>query len=135
MSADATELLEQLLEGNEISEAQAGDLMHLLADGALAPAQAGAVLAALRAKGETADEIRGFANTMRELALPFQCDPKLLAADSVGTGGDASGSFNLSTGTALRWTRCRMVTTEAVPPALGCRMSQSAAQPHRFDPR
>jgi anthranilate phosphoribosyltransferase len=106
MSADATELLEQLLEGNEISEAQAGDLMHLLADGALAPAQAGAVLAALRAKGETADEIRGFANTMRELALPFKCDPKLLAADSVGTGGDASGSFNLSTGTALLAAAC-----------------------------
>jgi anthranilate phosphoribosyltransferase len=106
MSTDAKGLLERLLEGQAISEAQAGDLMRLLAEGALEPAQAGAILAALRAKGETADEIRGFANAMRELARPFKCDPKLNAADSVGTGGDASGSFNLSTGTALLAAAC-----------------------------
>jgi len=106
MSTDAKELLERLLEGQAISEAQAGDLMRLLAEGALEPAQAGAILAALRAKGETADEIRGFANAMRELARPFKCDPQLNAADSVGTGGDASGSFNLSTGTALLAAAC-----------------------------
>ncbi len=106
MSIDPKELLEQLLEGQAITEEQAGDLMRLLAEGSLAPAQAGALLAALRAKGETADEIRGFANAMRDLALPFKRDPKLLAADSVGTGGDASGSFNLSTGTALLAAAC-----------------------------
>jgi len=106
MSTDAKGLLERLLEGQAISEAQAGDLMRLLAEGALEPAQAGAILAALRAKGETADEIRGFANAMRELARPFKCDPQLNAADSVGTGGDASGSFNLSTGTALLAAAC-----------------------------
>jgi anthranilate phosphoribosyltransferase len=106
MSIDSKELLEQLLEGQAISAEQAGDLMRLLAEGSLAPAQAGALLAALRAKGETADEIRGFANAMRDLALPFKRDPKLLAADSVGTGGDASGSYNLSTGTALLAAAC-----------------------------
>ena len=106
MNTDSKELLEQLLEGRAISAEQAGDLMRELAAGSLAPAQAGAILAALRAKGETADEIRGFANAMRELALPFKCDPKLSAADSVGTGGDASGSYNLSTGTALLAAAC-----------------------------
>ena len=106
MSVDPRALLEQLLEGHSITEQQAGDLMRLLADGALAPAQAGALLAALRAKGETADEVRGFANAMRELALPFERAPDLPAADSVGTGGDASGSYNLSTGAALLAAAC-----------------------------
>lgn len=106
MSIDVRELLDQLLEGQAITEAQAGDLMRLLAEGSLEPAQAGAILAALRSKGETADELRGFANAMRELARPFKCDPQLRAADSVGTGGDASGSFNLSTGSALLAAAC-----------------------------
>jgi anthranilate phosphoribosyltransferase len=106
MSVDPRALLEQLLEGSSITEQQAGDLMRLLADGALEPAQAGALLAALRAKGETADEVRGFANAMRELAVPFERAPDLPAADSVGTGGDASGSYNLSTGAALLAAAC-----------------------------
>jgi len=106
MSIDARDLLDQLLEGQAITEAQAGGLMRLLAEGSLEAAQAGAILAALRSKGETADELRGFANAMRELARPFKCDPKLRAADSVGTGGDASGSFNLSTGSALLAAAC-----------------------------
>jgi len=106
MDINAKDLLEHLLQGEAITEAQAGDLMRLLAEGSMEPAQAGAMLAALRSKGETADELRGFANAMRELAQPFTCDPKLQAADSVGTGGDASGSFNISTGTALLAAAC-----------------------------
>jgi anthranilate phosphoribosyltransferase len=106
MSAASKDMLERLLDGQPIGEEQAGELMRLLADGSLEAAQAGALLAALRAKGETADEIRGFANAMRELALPFQRDAKLPAADSVGTGGDGSGSLNISTGTALLAAAC-----------------------------
>lgn len=55
---------------------------------------------ALRIKGETADELRGLATAMRALALRFELGAGM-AADVVGTGGDASGSLNLSTGSAL----------------------------------
>jgi anthranilate phosphoribosyltransferase len=101
MSIDVKAALELLLDGKNITETVAGDLMRALAAGELADAQAGALLAALRAKGETAEEVRGFANAMRELAVPFRRDPDLPAADVVGTGGDGSNSVNISTGTAL----------------------------------
>ncbi|MDP6437019.1 MAG: anthranilate phosphoribosyltransferase [Gammaproteobacteria bacterium] len=106
MSIDSKETLDYLLDGNNLSEEQAGDVMRLLAEGSLEPVRAGALLAALRAKGETADEIRGFANAMRDLAQPFKRAADLPAADSVGTGGDGSGSLNLSTGTALLAAAC-----------------------------
>lgn len=101
MTLNATQTLDQLLDGAHLNEAAAGELMETLATGTLAPAQAGALLAALRAKGETAEEIRGFANAMRALARPFPGPAEPLAADCVGTGGDGSGSLNISTGTAL----------------------------------
>ncbi len=100
------ELLDRLLDGRHLSEAQAADTMRLLAAGSLEPARAGALLAALRANGETADEIRGFANAMRDLAQPFPGKVGDDAADCVGTGGDASGSLNLSTGAALLAAAC-----------------------------
>jgi anthranilate phosphoribosyltransferase len=75
--------------------------MLKLAEGELAPALAGALLAGLRAKGETADEIRGFATAMRELAVHPVIPDGTPAVDTVGTGGDGSGSLNLSTGTGL----------------------------------
>ena len=75
--------------------------MRALTDPALAPAMAGALLAALRAKGVTADEVRGFASAMRALARKPELPAGAPALDVVGTGGDASGSFNLSTGAAL----------------------------------
>jgi anthranilate phosphoribosyltransferase len=106
MSIDSKALLEQLLDGQHLSEGQAGELMQLLAEGSLEPARAGALLVALRANGENADEIRGFANVMRTLAQPFKYDHELPAADSVGTGGDGSGSLNLSTGAALLAAAC-----------------------------
>ena len=63
------------------------------------------MLAALRAKGETADEIRGFARAMRELALRPAIPPGAYV-DIVGTGGDGSGSLNLSTGASLLAAAC-----------------------------
>lgn len=102
----AKSLLEQLLNGRHLSEEQAGETMRILAAGEIEPARAGALLAALRTNGETAAEIRGFANAMRELALPFPGRVGDDAADCVGTGGDASGSLNLSTGTALLAAGC-----------------------------
>ena len=75
--------------------------MTALADDSVAPPLAGALLAALRAKGETADEIRGFAAIMRARAVKPNLDRSLPLVDTVGTGGDGSGSYNLSTGAGL----------------------------------
>ena len=95
------EILERLLQRHDLSENEAGQLLVALTDAAVAPAMSGALLAALRSKGITPDEVRGFAGAMRSLARRPQLPPGPPAVDIVGTGGDASGSFNLSTGAAL----------------------------------
>jgi len=95
------ESLERLLERQHLSEAEASATLLALTDAATSPAMAGAVLAALRAKGVVADELRGFARSMRALARRPQLPPGSPLVDMVGTGGDGSGSFNLSTASAL----------------------------------
>ena len=69
MSKDFSLLLEGLLQGANLTESEASHLMHALAEEKLSSALAGAFLSVLRMKGETADEIRGFASAMRELAI------------------------------------------------------------------
>ena len=98
---DTRAILERLLERQNLAEAEADELLVALTDAALEPALAGALLAALRAKGVTADEVRGFARAMRGLARRPSLPPGGPAIDIVGTGGDKSGSFNLSTGASL----------------------------------
>lgn len=105
MSANPQAVLERLLRGENLDEATAHELMRLMAAGELAPALAGALLVALRAKGETADEIRGFARGMRELSLRPAIAPGAYV-DIVGTGGDGSHSLNLSTGASLLTAAC-----------------------------
>ncbi len=99
-------VLDSLLDGNDLEEQQAYDLMQQFAAGDLDPAFAGALLAGLRAKGETADEIRGFATAMRELAVHPEIPDGAPTVDTVGTGGDGSGSLNISTGTGLLAAAC-----------------------------
>jgi len=106
VSKEYSNLLDGLLDGRSLAEAQAHKLMHKLAEGELPPALAGALLAGLRAKGETADEIRGFATAMRELAVHPDIPDGAPTVDTVGTGGDGSGSLNLSTGTGLLAAAC-----------------------------
>ena len=106
MSNDFSAMLDRLLDGQDLTEAEAHGLMHKLAEGDMAAALAGALLAALRAKGETADEIRGFATAMRELAVHPAIPEGTPTVDTVGTGGDGSGSLNLSTGTGLLAAAC-----------------------------
>ena len=101
MSNKYSALLDRLLNGDALSEAEASDLMHTMAAGEIDAALAGALLAGLRAKGETAEEIRGFATAMRDLALRPAIPEGAPTVDSVGTGGDNSGSLNLSTGAGL----------------------------------
>ena len=106
MSKQYSKLLDRLLDGESLAEEQAYELMHKLAEGELPAALAGALLAGLRAKGETADEIRGFATAMRELAVHPEIPEGAPTVDTVGTGGDGSGSLNLSTGTGLLAAAC-----------------------------
>ena len=101
MKENYSAILNRLLDGEELTEAQCADLMRDMASGEMAPALAGAFLAGLRAKGESAAEIRGFATAMRELALHPAIPDGAPTVDTVGTGGDGSGSLNLSTGTGL----------------------------------
>ena len=102
------EMLEHVLDGHHLSEQESARLLKALTDPSLPPAVAGAVLAGLRAKGVVASELRGFAGAMRELARKPKVDADLQrrAIDIVGTGGDASGSVNISTGTALLVAAC-----------------------------
>ena len=98
--------LENLLEHRSLSEPDAEYVLTELTDPTLAPAMAGAVLAALRAKGVTAPELRGFARGMRKLARRPVLPDVGPTVDVVGTGGDASHSYNLSTGAALLSVAC-----------------------------
>lgn len=74
--------------------------MRLIMTGEATPAQVGGFLIGLRMKGETVDEIAAAAAVMRELASKVDIDKKHLV-DTCGTGGDASGSFNISTASAI----------------------------------
>ena len=106
MSIDATELLNTLLAGTDLTQDDAAALLRVMAAGSLKPALAGALLAALGAKGESAAEIRGFALAMRELARRPAVADGPDHVDIVGTGGDGSHSLNLSTGSALLAAAC-----------------------------
>ena len=97
--------LERLLEGGTLDASTAGDVLRELARDDLDPAMAGAMLAALRCRGESPALLRGFATAMRELAVRPAIDATA-AVDIVGTGGDGSGSLNLSTGSALLAAAC-----------------------------
>ena len=101
MSRPGKEALDALLERRDLGEHAAFDLLISLTDPAMAPAMAGALLAALRTKGVTANEVRSFAQAMRSLARRPRIETGGPIADIVGTGGDGSHSLNLSTGAAL----------------------------------
>ncbi len=95
------DLLELLLSRTDLDEAQAHQLLIALTADDMDPAFAGAVLAALRVKGASAAEIRGLASGLRQLARKPAIADSADCVDIVGTGGDGSGSLNLSTGAAL----------------------------------
>ena len=94
------EAIAALLEGRGLSEAEMASVMEQVMSGEATPAQIGAFLALLRRKGETVDEIAGAARVMRERVTRIHvAGPAVL--DTCGTGGDARGTFNISTAAAL----------------------------------
>ena len=88
-----------LVDGRDLTEAEAAACMEQIMSGEATPAQFGAFVTALRLKGETVDEITGMARVMRDRALTVSVDGPLL--DTCGTGGDAKGTFNVSTAAAF----------------------------------
>lgn len=94
------EAIALLADRRDLSQDQARDLLHLIMTGQATPAQTGALLTALRMKGESVDELTGFASTMRALATKVNTSRKPLV-DTCGTGGDGSGTFNISTTSAF----------------------------------
>ncbi|RMG48963.1 MAG: anthranilate phosphoribosyltransferase, partial [Acidobacteria bacterium] len=99
------EFLEKVLAGEDLTRQEANRVSHLLIEDVVTPSQVGALLAALRMKGETPTEILGFVEAMRERAVNIEC-PIRPVIDTCGTGGDGSGSFNISTLAALVVAAC-----------------------------
>ena len=92
--------IQLLLDGYHLTRADARELMGSIMDGEETPAQIAGFLVALRTKGETADEIAGFAEAMREHVVPVTPERSPMV-DVVGTGGDGANTFNISTAAAL----------------------------------
>jgi anthranilate phosphoribosyltransferase len=92
-------LLGRVAAGERLDEDDAAAAFDAMMSGNATPAQMGAFLMALRVRGETVAEITGAARTMRAKALTIEAPPG--AIDTVGTGGDNAGTFNISTAAAL----------------------------------
>ncbi|MEZ4416308.1 MAG: anthranilate phosphoribosyltransferase [Gemmatimonadota bacterium] len=95
------DVLDRLVRGEDLEQGEAKELLDRLTDPRTDPIWSGGVLAALHGKGETAAEVRGFAEGLQARAHRVALPADLPAVDIVGTGGDGSGSYNLSTGAAL----------------------------------
>jgi anthranilate phosphoribosyltransferase len=92
--------IEKAIRGGSLTEPEAVEVMDLIMSGEATPAQIGAFLVALRMKGETIEEITGFARVMRARATRIACRAYPLV-DTCGTGGDGSNTFNISTVSAF----------------------------------
>ncbi|HEY7968520.1 MAG TPA: anthranilate phosphoribosyltransferase [Candidatus Limnocylindrales bacterium] len=99
MSDRVRAALSSVVDGHTLTLDEARDAMGSLMDGEATPALLAALLVALRMRGETVDELAGFATAMRERVL--RVDAPDGAIDTCGTGGDGSGTFNISTSAAL----------------------------------
>ncbi len=98
-TGDFKRLIALVADGASLSRQQAEEAFEVIMSGEATPSQMGAFLMALRVRGETVDEITGAATVMRAKALSVNAPEG--AMDTCGTGGDASGTYNISTGAAL----------------------------------
>ena len=96
-----TDLIQKMIDRGDLTEQEARDAMDEIMSGQATDAQIAGFLTALRMKGETAQELIGFASVMREKAEPFWDGEPLPVLDTAGTGGDRSGTFNISTAAAF----------------------------------
>lgn len=94
------EALNQVVSGENLSRQEALESMQTIMSGNASEAQIGSLLTALRIKGETSEEIAGFAESMRSHTVKVNCSQTDLL-DTCGTGGDRKGTFNISTTVAF----------------------------------
>ena len=97
-------LLARVASGAPLNLAEARDAFEIMMSGDATPAQVGGFLMGLRVRGETVDELTGGAQALRERMLKVQAPDD--AIDTCGTGGDASGTFNVSTAAAIVVAAC-----------------------------
>ena len=95
--------LQKVMAGQALGESEASDAMAVVMEGQATPAQIGALLGAIAARGETEDEVVGFARAMRARAPRVRSTG---AVDTCGTGGDGAGTFNISTLASLVVAAC-----------------------------
>jgi anthranilate phosphoribosyltransferase len=93
--------IRKVVDGESLTFEEAGLAMDQIMTGNASSAQIAALLTAMRMRGETVDEIAGFASTMRAHARHVELSPGTVAIDTCGTGGDHSGTFNISTTAAF----------------------------------
>jgi anthranilate phosphoribosyltransferase len=92
--------IKKIVDGTDISLEEASAVMGEIMGGEATPSQIACLITALRMKGETADEVTGFASKMRENSVKIHTKYGDLV-DTCGTGGDVSGTFNVSTVSAI----------------------------------
>ena len=94
--------IRKVVEREDLTEVEAADVMREIMDGEATPAQISSLITALRMKGETVDEVTGFARIMREKSIKIPTKSKTTALiDTCGTGGDRMNTFNISTTAAF----------------------------------
>ncbi|MFW2374465.1 MAG: anthranilate phosphoribosyltransferase [Gammaproteobacteria bacterium] len=93
---DMQSAIKAVTEYKNLNSEEMAEVMHLIMTGQATPSQIGGFLIGLRMKGETVDEVAAAASVMRELSTKVKVPDQHLV-DTCGTGGDASGSFNIST--------------------------------------
>lgn len=142
MSDQVRAALVAIVEGRTLSLGQARGAMGAVMDGEATPSQLAALLMGLRMRGETVEELAGFASAMRERVVRVEAPEGTI--DIVGTGGDGSGTFNISTTAALVVAACgvpvakhgnRAITSRSgsadVLDALGIRIDHDAGSAGR----
>src|SRR3978361_946850 len=95
MADEFKALIAKVATGAHLTREEAATAFDRMMSGAATPSQMGGLLMAMRVRGETIDEITGAVTVMRAKMLTVEAPPN--AVDVVGTGGDASGSYNIST--------------------------------------
>lgn len=104
MSDNLKTLISKVADAQRLNEEEAKDAFNIIMSGNATPAQIGGFLMALRVRGETIDEITGAATIMRAKAVKVSAPAG--AIDIVGTGGDGSGTYNISTASAIVTAAC-----------------------------
>ena len=121
MTAVIVRAITRALDRIDLSRAEMAEVLGQIMDGGATPAQIGGLLVALRAKGEAVDELVGAASAMRSRATPLECPHIEHSIDTCGTGGDGSGTLNVSTLAAILIAACGGVVAKHGNRALSSR--------------